>query len=73
MYKYVVTDSNEKEYGRTDTEEQAFKLIREAVAKSGFTSYYTRVNILESGKLWIDYGSHTHFFFIEKEEVEEKL
>ena len=67
MVKYVVTDSSGKEYGRTDTEEQAFKLISESVASTGFTSYYHRVTPLENGKLWIDYGSHTHFFYIEKE------
>jgi hypothetical protein len=33
-----------------------------AYAKSKNKGYYYRKNLLENGKIWIDYGSHTHFF-----------
>lgn len=31
--------------------------------ESGFPVHYWRVNELECG-LWIDYGSHSHFYYI---------
>ena len=33
-----------------------------AYAKSKNEGYYYRQNPLENGNIWIDYGSHTHFF-----------
>jgi hypothetical protein len=37
-----------------------------AYAKSKNKGYYYRQNLLENGNIWIDYGSHIHFFEIEE-------
>jgi hypothetical protein len=33
-----------------------------AYAKSKKKGYYYRKRLLKNGNIWIDYGSHTHFF-----------
>jgi hypothetical protein len=37
-----------------------------AYAKLKNKGYYYRQRLLENGNIWIDYGSHTHFFEIEE-------
>jgi hypothetical protein len=62
---FKVTDNKNKDYGTVETIELAWELITNYLKQINFKSYYCRQIELGSGKLWIDYGSHTHFFYIE--------
>jgi hypothetical protein len=62
---YIITDNEDVEYGTFKTEDEAYKAITEAIKKRNFKSYYYRQVILEDGRVWIDYGSHHHFFYIQ--------
>jgi hypothetical protein len=61
---FVLTDNNKKEFGTFDTIEKAYEKIREYLESIGFKAYYYRQSFLEDNSIWIDYGSHTHFFYI---------
>jgi hypothetical protein len=39
-------------------------------AKTRNLGYYYRSNLLEDGTQWIDYGSHTHFFYLKEVKYE---
>ena len=61
---FEVKDSNDKSYGKYETGLDARDAIHEFIDETGFTTHYWRQIPLEDGRLWIDYGSHTHFFYI---------
>jgi len=64
MVKYLLIDSNDNEYGIFETVDKAFNRIKEYLESINFKIYYYRQTILENNSIWIDYGSHTHFFYI---------
>jgi hypothetical protein len=61
---FVLTDSDNINYGLFETEQEAFAEISKQLQIRDFQSYYMRQSFLEEGTIWIDYGSHTHFFYI---------
>lgn len=61
---YILKDSNEILYGTFETENEAYAEIKRQIELLNFKSYYYRLNYLEDGSKWIDYGSHSHFFHI---------
>ena len=65
-----LTDSNKKDYGLFQTIDEVWRAIDNHLKDTNFKRYYTRVTTLEDGTLWIDYGSHTHFFYIKEGERE---
>jgi hypothetical protein len=65
-----LTDSNKKDLGLFKTIDEVWRAIDKYLEGLDFKRYYTRVTTLEDGTLWIDYGSHTHFFYIKEGEGE---
>ena len=63
---YTLTDSKEKHYGEYETQDEAFRAMTKIIDELGFKVYYYRQVEIEEGKLWVDYGSHSHFFTIEE-------
>lgn len=47
------------------TEDMCFAFIR-AYAQANNLGFYFRTRLLENGNIWVDYGSHSHFFEIQK-------
>ena len=47
------------------TEDMCFSFINK-YAKSKDLGFYFRSHLLENGNIWVDYGSHSHFFEISK-------
>jgi hypothetical protein len=62
---YKLKDSEGKIHLENETHDNVWKYIRE-YAKSKENGYYYIQNPLENGNIWIDYGSHTHFFILEE-------
>ena len=60
----VLTDNFGKDYGVFNTEQEAYAEIKRQIELLNFKSYYYRLNFLEDGSKWIDYGSHSHFFYL---------
>ena len=46
----------------------SFKVITNFLNEHNFKSYYYNMHITPTGRLWVDVGSHTEFFYIEKAE-----
>lgn len=61
-------DSNKREIGRTDNEEEARKIIKNFLDERNYVSHYWRFWQKEDGIMTIDVGSHTEHFTIEMEE-----
>ena len=61
---FVLTDSDDVNYGLFETEADAYIEIQRQLDIKNFKSFYMRQTFLEEGTVWIDYGSHTHFFYI---------
>jgi len=63
---YVSIEDKEKtELGQYQDQAEAFEAITKDIESNGFESFYWRINTLEDGSLWLDYGSHTRFYIIE--------
>ena len=60
-----LTDNHNKEYGTYENENEALSQISKIVRENGFKSYYHRITPVNDTKKWVDYGSHTHFFYLE--------
>jgi hypothetical protein len=58
-------DNNEKEYGLFTSYDAAWKAMISYLDEIQFKYYYFRQSLLEDGTSWVDYGSHSHFFYIE--------
>jgi len=58
---YQLKDSDGKIHLTNTTQEACWDYVV-AYAKSKNKGYYYRQNLLGNGNMWIDYGSHTHFF-----------
>jgi hypothetical protein len=61
---FILTDSDDVNYGLFETEADAYIEIQRQLDIKNFKSFYMRQTFLEEGTVWIDYGSHTHFFYI---------
>lgn len=69
--KIKVWDSNKKVYTKNaKTIDEAFDVVREYLLKTGFDSYYYRQNLLDNKTVEVDYGSHTHFFYMQDQDGE---
>ncbi len=66
MIKFKLWDSNNIQYGLFDTIEDAYKEIQKYTNEKKIDVFYYRQNLSEDGTIWIDYGSHTHFFNIKE-------
>lgn len=44
--------------------EDAFNELDKQIKKQGFECYYLRLSGLEDGNVMVDYGSHTHVFYL---------
>lgn len=66
MYKLIfINDSKSEEIGYFDTEVEVNKKMFSHITSRNEKSYYCRFWIDEEGT-WIDYGSHTRFYLIQK-------
>lgn len=63
-------DSNEVDYGLFDDHDKAYERISQYIEETNFKSYYFRQICNKDNILMIDYGSHTHFFFMQREDGE---
>lgn len=63
--KYMLYDSDNLIRETFATKEDAYDYMNKWVADSGFKSYYIRQNFVTDTKIMIDYGSHTHFFYLD--------
>ena len=61
---YLVYDSNKEIEDYVSNEEDAYAIIKEFLEDINFKSYYYRQNFLDDGTIMVDYGAHTHFFYI---------
>lgn len=61
------TNGVQREIGTTDSEVEAFKIIRKFLDDHNYKAPYWRSWSGESGQTWIDVGSHTEFFVIKEE------
>jgi hypothetical protein len=65
-----VYDNKDKEYGKFETIELAHAAIKVYLDENNITSYYWRYNVTDNHTVNIDYGSHSHFFYIENKKSE---
>jgi len=66
-----VWDSTEKVYAENiETIDEAFAVIAKYLEDLHFKSYYYRQNLLDDKAVQIDYGSHTHFFYMQDQDGE---
>lgn len=65
MAMYKIYDSTETVVAYVDTEKDAYDFLSSYLDEIGFTSYYLRTILLEDRRTMIDYGSHTHFFYLD--------
>ena len=61
---YKLYDSDDVQYGEFRSLDECYGQIREYLKEIEFKSYYYRQNFIEDGLVKIDYGSHSHFFYI---------
>ena len=59
-----LTDNLGKDYGVFNTKQEVYAEIKRQIELLNFKSYYYHHIILENGKIWIDYGSHSHSFYL---------
>ena len=55
---------------RVYTDEQVWKVIKKFLDDHNFTSYYTRM-WFANGYTWYDVGSHTEFFLVDENLMEQ--
>jgi hypothetical protein len=58
---YQLKDSTSMIHLDNSTEQACWEYVV-SYAKLKNKGYYYRKRLLENGNIWIDYGSHTHFF-----------
>lgn len=59
------SDGERSYVGESDTRQGCFQIINNYLKEHDFKSYYKRItHIPERDELWIDFGSHTEFFYI---------
>lgn len=68
-YKYIVEFENSSNQfrviGRANNFDEFFKIISNFMEERHFKSYYQRYWV-EGGKLKVDVGSHTEFFYVSR-------
>ena len=72
MLKYKVIFENsrheEREIGTTVDMQEAYKIIDKFLEGHNFKSYYKNVYEIEKGKIRVDVGSWSEFFYVEEYE-----
>ena len=63
---FMLTDNNDVNYGLFESQDAAYDEIKKRIKLLNFEVYYYRQNMLDDRTVWIDYGSHTHFFYLRK-------
>lgn len=58
-------DTNKKNERTFNTEEEAYAFIQEYLDSIKYHSYYFRQSLIDDNTIWIDYGSYSHFFYIQ--------
>ena len=53
-----------KKIGEAESIDGCWKIINQFLNEHNYKSYYQRISEEEDGSLWIDFGSHTRFFWI---------
>jgi hypothetical protein len=69
MELFKLWDSDGNIIAENATEQYCNTYIREYAKERGLGLYY-RGHLLQDGTHWIDYGSHTHFFYMKSERLE---
>lgn len=46
-----------------NNKKEMYDFIKIYLEEKKFNSHYYRLNYLEDGTVWLDYGSYTHFFY----------
>ena len=64
---YFENNGTQTLVGSTSTYDDAVVIMNQKIKESGFKSYYTRVTKFSDTEFWIDYGSHTTFYWIKGE------
>lgn len=64
--KFLVYDTTKKIKTYTATEEEAYDVIKTYLKDINVDADYYRQSFLDDGAIWVDYGSHTHFFYIKE-------
>lgn len=62
---YHLWDSKNNINETFNSQDDAYDFLHKWVESSGFKSYYIRQNFITDTKIQIDYGSYTHFFYLE--------
>lgn len=67
-----VWDSKDEVYGKkVKTVEDAYDIIKQYLGSINFDSYYFRANLMPNKVVQIDYGSHSHFFYMQDQDGED--
>lgn len=70
MELFTLTDSDGKLIAENATESFCNTYIMN-YAKERNLGFYYRGHLLQDGTHWIDYGSHTHFFLMRSERLDD--
>lgn len=70
MELFKLWDSDDNIVAENATEKYCWDYISK-YAKERNLGYYYRSNLLEDGTQYIDYGSHSHFFYMKSERENE--
>lgn len=69
---FKLTDNDNVIFAESATHDECWEIIKN-YAKERNLGYYYRGNLLENGTQWIDYGSHTHFFLMKSERLDDEV
>jgi hypothetical protein len=58
-------DTNKKIEKNFNTQEEAYAFIQEYLDNINYKPYYFRQSFINDDTIWIDYGSYSHFFYIQ--------
>lgn len=60
-----LTETNGLDHGSFENVDLVFEKIKDVLVQRGLNSYYTRLTDVSDGKVMVDYGSYTNFFYLE--------
>ena len=68
MYKVIFENSRkeEREIGTAVDMQEAYKIIDKVLEEHNFKSYYKNVCEIEKGKIRVDVGSWSEFFYVQE-------
>lgn len=59
-------DNKNEEHGLFESMEEAYKQIQRYTVANKIDVFYYRQNLLKDGTIMVDYGSHTHLFYMKE-------